>query len=52
MTEEKVEIEVTEDVEDAPTLEELLDREKRRNRNRRKARRRKLRAQGFQVGFK
>lgn len=49
MTEESVEIEVTED---APTLEELLDREKRRNRNRRKARRRKLRAQGFQVGFK
>lgn len=49
MTEESVEIEVTED---APTLEELLDREKRRNRNRRKARRRKLRAQGFQAGFK
>jgi len=49
MTEEKVEIEVTED---APTLEELLDREKRRNRNRRKARRRKIRAKGLQSGFK
>lgn len=49
MTEEKVEIEVTEE---SPSLEELLDKEKRRSRNRRKARRRKLRAQGFQAGFK
>ena len=49
MNEEKVEIEVTEET---LTLSDLLDREKKRNRNRRKARRRKLRAQGFQAGFK